>query len=80
MLTVNHVEYTGSYKLKVSLSNGSEGMFDVSPYITKGFFKQLADEHYLKQVKVDESGMGVCWPDEQDFSADTLEAELIQAH
>lgn len=58
MLKVNKVEYTGSYKLKVSLSNGTEGLFDVSPYITKGFFKQLADDHYLKQVKVDESSMG----------------------
>lgn len=50
----------------------------MSPYINKGFFKELANEAYVKLVKVDSSGMGVCWPNEQDFSVDTLEAELIK--
>ncbi|PCI58870.1 MAG: hypothetical protein COB35_12695 [Gammaproteobacteria bacterium] len=62
----------------MSLSNGVSGLFDVSPYINKGFFKELANEAYVKLVKVDSSGMGVCWPNEQDFSVDTLEAELIK--
>ena len=77
MLTVNSVKYAGSHKLKVSLSNGLIGLFDVSSYMTKGFFKELSNEAYLKLVKVDSSGMGIYWPNEQDFSADTLEAELI---
>lgn len=76
-LLVKSVSYAGSYKLNVSLSNGSRGFFDISPYITKGVFKELADKHYLKQVKVDDSGMGICWPNGQDLSANTLESELI---
>lgn len=77
MLTVNSVKHATAQKLEVSLSNGLTGLFDVSEYAKKGFFKELANEAYLKLVKVDSSGMGICWPNEQDFSADTLEAELI---
>ena len=78
MLTVSSVEYTSSSLLAVSLSNGVTGFFDVSAYTDKGFFKELANENYLKLVKIDSSGMGICWPNEQDFSADTLEIELKQ--
>lgn len=77
MLTIENVKHAYSSKLLVSLSNGVTGLFDVSAYTDKGSFKELANENYLKLVKVDSSGMGVCWPNEQDFSADTLEAELL---
>ena len=77
MLTVNSVKHTKSSMLAVRLSNGVTGLFDVSAYTDKGFFKELANENYLKLVKIDSSGMGICWPNEQDFSADTLEAELV---
>lgn len=77
MLTVKSVTHATENKLRVSLSNGKTGIFDLTNYINKGFFKELADENYLKLVNVDSSGMGIFWPNEQDFSADTLEAELI---
>lgn len=77
MLTVKRVKYAGTYKLQVSLSNGKIGLFDVSGYIIKGFFKELANEDYLKKVYVDSSGMGIRWPNGQDLSADTIEEELI---
>ena len=76
MLFVNSVKYFESTKLHVILSNGKEGLFDVEKYTTKGFFKELANKNYLKKVKVDSSGMGIFWPNEQDFSADTIEVEL----
>lgn len=76
MLIVNSVRYVGSYKLQINLSNGTTGLFDVSNYITKGAFKELSNETYLKLVEVDDSSMGICWPNGQDFSSDTLECEL----
>lgn len=80
MLLVNSVKYAGAYKLHVSLSNGQFGLFDVSGYISKGFFKELADEDYLTKVCVDSSGMGIRWPNDQDLSADTLAAQLIKTN
>ena len=76
MLMVMSADYLGTCKLRICLSNGVIGLFDVSGYISKGFFKELSDDIYLQKVKVDSSGMGIYWPNGQDFSANTLEAEL----
>lgn len=62
--------------MQISLSNGTTGLFDVSSYIKQGMFTELSNETYLKLVEVDDSSMGICWPNDQDFSADTLGCEL----
>ena len=46
----------------------------MEPYIAKGIFTQLKDVDYLKQVTINFAG--ICWPNVQDFSADTIEYEL----
>ena len=71
MLRVSHIEYCNDYKLKATLSNGIEGVFDVAPYLDKGIFTQLKNTDYLKQVKINFAG--IYWPNGQDFSADTIE-------
>ncbi len=63
-----------NYKLKVVLSNGKQGIFDVAPYLDRGVFHELKDHDYFRRVKV--AFGGVMWPHEQDFSADTIEFEL----
>jgi hypothetical protein len=68
------VEPKDSYILFVKLSNGKAGEFDVSRYLNKGIFKELPDPSYFKQVRLGFGG--VVWPHEQDFSADTIEAEM----
>ncbi len=76
MLSVLDVSYRGNNLLFVKLSNGNEGYFSLIPYISKGIFKQLSDEKYVSLVKINFAG--VCWPNGQDFSADTLDFELIK--
>lgn len=56
--------------LLLAFSNGERRMFDVSPYLDKGLFVQLKDPDYFARVRV-VSGH-VEWPNEQDFSPDTL--------
>ncbi|MEM7539581.1 MAG: DUF2442 domain-containing protein [Chloroflexota bacterium] len=58
----------------VELSNDTAGFFDVSPYLEFGIFTQLKKNSYLKQVKI--NFCGICWPNGQDFSADTIEYEM----
>lgn len=48
-------------------------MFDVSPYLSKGIFTELADPNYLGLAKPFFGGVG--WPHGQDFSANTLYLE-----
>ena len=57
-------------RLLLSFSNGDQRVFDVSPYLDKGIFKALKDPDYFARVRV-VSGH-VEWPQEQDFSPDTL--------
>ncbi|MEW6607533.1 MAG: DUF2442 domain-containing protein [bacterium] len=74
MLKVIHVEPIDSYKLKVNLSDGQSGTFDVSPYLNKGVFRELKNKDYFSTVRV--AFGGIVWPHEQDFSADTISYEM----
>ena len=74
MLKVVDIQPKDSYKILVTLSNGKQGVFDVSPYLDKGIFKELKDENYFRRVKI--AFGGIVWPNSQDFSADTIECEL----
>jgi hypothetical protein len=62
------------YCIDVVLDNGKIGSFNVSPYLDKGIFTELKDIDYFFQVKV--RGRSIYWPHEQDFCADTIEAEM----
>lgn len=74
MVKVVSVEAIDNHKLRVLLSNNRRGIFDVSPYLDKGVFRELKDQQYFRRVRV--AYGGVVWPHEQDFSAETIEYEL----
>jgi hypothetical protein len=64
------VEATNNHFLKLSFDNDETKLFDASPFLDKGIFKELRDYNYFKQVSV--AFGSVEWPHEQDFSYDTL--------
>ena len=76
MLEVLEIKHIEAYKLQAKLSNGLEGVFDVQPYVGRGVFSQLENIEYLKQVRINFAG--ICWPNGQDFSADTIECEMTK--
>ena len=59
-----------NYKLKIQFSNDEYKEFDVAPFLEKGIFSELKNEAYFNQVRV--SFGSIEWPNEQDFSKDTL--------
>ena len=63
-----------NYRLQVSLSNGREGVFDVSPYLDLGVFKQLKNPAYFSLVKPVFTGVG--WPCGQDLSPIKIADEM----
>ncbi len=71
MVSVVVVEPLENYKLRVTLSNGRKGVFDVSPYLNKGVFRELKDPQYFRRVRVDYDT--VVWPHEQDIAPETIE-------
>jgi hypothetical protein len=65
-----------SYTLLIELSNGRKGLFDVSPYLEFGIFKELKSPSYFNLVKP--AYGGVVWPNDQDFSPETISVELLE--
>lgn len=74
--TVITVEPLDNYQLRVKLSDGRSGIFDMSPFLNKGVFKELKDPEYFRQVFV--SHDTVTWPHGQDIAPETV-AYLLKA-
>lgn len=70
-------EILADYRIKVKLSNGRLGIFDVTPYLDRGIFKELRDYNYFKRARI-EFGT-ITWPNEQDFSPETIEIKMEDA-
>jgi hypothetical protein len=74
MIEVVAVEPLGNYKLRVTLSNGRKGIFDVEPYLHSDWFQELKDPNYFRQVFI--ANETITWPHEQDIAPETVETEL----
>lgn len=68
--SVRSVKPLPGHKLHLEFSNGEQRIFDVTPFLDKGIFRDLKSDHYFNQVQV--AFGAVQWPNEQDFSKDTL--------
>ncbi len=71
---VTHFEILNDHKIKVTLSNGKRGIFDVKPYLDRGIFNELRDYAYFRRARI-EFGT-ITWPNEQDFSPETIEIKM----
>ena len=58
------------FKIDVLTSSGVSGVFDVKPYLWGSAFRALADKSYFRLVRP--AHHGIMWPNEQDFSSDTI--------
>lgn len=71
------IQILPEYKIKVTLSNGKTGIFDVTPYLDRGVFTELKNYDYFKRAWI-EYGT-IVWPHEQDFSPETIEIKMKEA-
>jgi hypothetical protein len=53
-------EALAGYQLKLLFGNGETRIFDVTPYLDKGIFRQLREENYFRQVRT--AFGSVQWP------------------
>jgi hypothetical protein len=67
---VTAVEAMDGYRVRLSFTNGEKKLFDMTPYLDKGIFRELVDTSYFKSVRV--CAGSICWPHEQDLCPDTL--------
>lgn len=71
---VKYVKPLPNYRLYVEIRDGRKGIFDMTPYLGRGVFRELADVGYFKQVGILLGA--VTWPHEQDIAPETLLAEM----
>ena len=64
------VKARDDYKLDLVFENGETGVFDCTPLLDFGVFRELRDLNYFKKVFV--SFGTVVWPHEQDICPNTL--------
>ena len=67
---VKTVTLTDDYKLLLTFTNGECGIYDCSPLLDFGVFRELREEGYCQQVTVVDGT--VAWPHDQDICPDTL--------
>ena len=58
------------FKIEILTSSGIEGIFDVKPYLRGSAFRELQNKSYFNLVRP--AHYGIMWPNEQDFSSDTI--------
>ncbi len=74
---VKEVMTLSNYRLHIEFNNGERGIYDCTPLLEIGVFKELKDKNYFQQAKV--CGGTVVWPHEQDICPDTLHAYPVVA-
>jgi hypothetical protein len=75
---VKSVTVLDHYKLELIFTNDEHGIYDCSPLLDFGVFKELKDEAYFRSVKpVDGT---VVWPNDQDICPDTLYLDSQKIH
>ena len=72
---VKDVKPDADYTLRLTFTNGEIRVFDVKPYLHKGFFRSLQDEQEFNTVR---PFLGsVQWRQGQDFCPDTLYLDSV---
>ncbi len=71
---IKKVKPLPDYKIYVETVAGRKGIFDVTPYLDFGVFRELRDINYFNQVGVKNGS--VTWPYQQDIAPETLLAEM----
>jgi hypothetical protein len=73
---VKTVKPNNNYSLQISFTNGEVGIYDCSPLLEFGVFKELKDIKYFMEAMAIEGT--VAWPHEQDICPDTLYMDSIK--
>ena len=67
---VKRVTPAAGHRLRIVFTNGERGVYDCTPLLTFGVFRELQDETYFKKARAE--GGTVVWPHQQDICPATL--------
>lgn len=75
---VKSVRALAGHRLRLGFTNGETGLYDCTPLLDTGVFRELRDVAYFRQACVCEGGT-VTWPHEQDICPDTLYEDSVKS-
>ena len=70
LLDIIKVEAKADYQLLLEFENGECRLFDMTPYLDKGVFRQLRERRLFSAAHVDYGT--VVWPGDIDMAPETL--------
>ena len=70
--TLKSAEYVGSYRLRLTFSDGKVGDIDLASELWGEVFEPLKDLELFKSFKVDQELGTVVWPNGADFAPEFL--------
>lgn len=76
LLDVIGVKAEMPYKLLLEFENHEQRLFDLTPYLEIGVFRQLQDVRLFNAAFIE--GGTVAWPGEIDIAPETLYHESVQ--
>ncbi len=75
---VIRVKAQPAYRLLLEFENHEQRVFDLTPYLEIGVFRQLKDARLFRAAHID-CGT-VAWPGEIDIAQETLYVESLPVH
>jgi hypothetical protein len=72
---VKFVKPLSDYRIYVEIENGQKGIFDLTPYLDRGVFRELRDLNYFNQFHIFFGA--VTWPNEQDIAPEILLDQMV---
>ena len=77
LVKVTDCEPLPDYRLRVKCSDGTRGVFDMTPYIGRGMFKAIATPDAFNRVYI---AFGVpTWPGGIDIAAERVRSDMTPA-
>ncbi|MFT5143788.1 MAG: hypothetical protein ACI80V_003564 [Rhodothermales bacterium] len=73
---VKKVSPREGHTLAIEFSNGEVGVYDCTPLLGHGIFKELTDATYFGRAFV--HGGTVAWPNNQDICPDTIYEDSVR--
>jgi len=71
----NKVEAISGFRLRVTYSDGTEGVIDLSTDVGHGVFAPLADEQFFKTVYIGQFGQ-IAWSEDIEICPDAAYQEI----
>lgn len=65
-----HIKLNDNHTIDIEFSNGEKSIFDMTPFIDKGAFKELKNLEVFRTGKINDGA--VEWSNSVDLSPDTL--------